>query len=33
MKKKFLIIYAVIITIALIAILFIIPDKAFLKDM
>lgn len=32
MKKKFLIIYAVIITIALIAILFIIPDKAFLKD-
>lgn len=32
MKKKFLIIYAVLIIIALIAILFIIPDKEFLKD-
>jgi len=32
MKKKFLIIYAIVIVIALIGIIFIIPDKAFLKD-
>ena len=31
-NKKFLIIYGVIIFIALIAILFILPDKTFLKD-
>lgn len=32
MQKKFLIIYAIIIVVALLAILFIIPDKEFLKD-
>lgn len=31
-NKKFLIIYALIIIVALVAILFIIPDKEFLKD-